>query len=62
MSGSFAMVTRNIVDQAQGILMQRFEMTAEQAFGLLTQASQDADIHLRDLAQRLLDTGDTPGR
>ena len=56
------MVTRHIVDQAQGILMQRFEMTAEQAFGLLTQASQDANIQLRDLAQRLIDAGDTPGR
>ena len=62
MSGSFAMVTRHIVDQAQGILMQRFEMTAEQAFGLLTQASQDANIQLRDLAQRLIDAGDTPGQ
>jgi AmiR/NasT family two-component response regulator len=56
------MVTRNIVDQAQGILMQRFEMTAEQAFGLLTQASQDANVQLRDLAQRLLDIEDTAGR
>jgi AmiR/NasT family two-component response regulator len=56
------MVTRNIVDQAQGILMERFQMTAEQAFALLARASQDADVQLRDLAQRLLDTGNTPGQ
>ncbi len=37
-------------------------MTAEQAFALLTRASQDANVQLRDLAQHLLDTGDTPGR
>ncbi len=61
-SGSFAMVTRHIVDQAQGILMKRFQMTAEQAFALLTRASQDANVQLRDLAQRLIDTGDTAGR
>jgi AmiR/NasT family two-component response regulator len=42
--------------------MERFQMTAEQAFALLTRASQDANVQLRDLAQHLLDTGDTPGR
>ena len=61
-SDSFAMVTRHILDQAQGILMQRFEMTAEQTFALLTRASQDANVQLRDLAQRLIDAGDTPGQ
>ncbi len=61
-SGSFALVTRHIVDQAQASLMERFQMTAEQAFALLTRASQDANVQLRDLAQHLLDTGDTPGR
>ena len=56
------MVTRNVVDQAQGILMERFQMSAEQAFALLARASKDANVQMRDLAQRLLDTGDTFGR
>ena len=60
--GRFTTVTRHIIDQAQGILMKRFQMIAEQAFALLTRASQDANVQLRDLAQHLLDTGDTPGR
>ncbi|MEX5721882.1 ANTAR domain-containing protein [Geodermatophilus maliterrae] len=61
-SGSFAMVTRHIVDQAQGILMERFQMTAEQASALLTRACQDANVELRDVAQRLINTGETVGR
>ncbi len=60
--GKFTTVTRYIVDQAQGILMKRFQMTAEQAFALLTRASQDANVQLRDLAQHLIDTGNTLGR
>ena len=57
-----AMASHNLIGQAQGILMERFHMTAEQAFALLAQTSQDANIKLRDLAQRLIDAGDTPGR
>ena len=52
----------NLIDQAQGILMERFNVTAEQAFTVLTRASQDTKNKLRDVAQRLIDTGETPGR
>ncbi len=57
-----AMLTRNIVGHAQSILMKRFEVTAEQAFAVLARASQDTNVKLRDVAQRLIDTGESPGR
>ncbi len=55
-------MTRDVISQAQGILKERFQMTPEQAFALLARASQDGNVQLRDLAQRLLDTGDITGR
>ncbi len=55
-------MTRNVVDQAQGILMERFQMSAEQALVLLARASKDANVQMRDLAQHLIDIGDTAGR
>ena len=40
--------------------MERFQLTAEQAFAILTRASRDANVTLHDRAQRLLDTGKPP--
>jgi AmiR/NasT family two-component response regulator len=57
-----AMATRNLIGQAQGILMERYKVTAEQAFAVLARASQESNVKLRDVAQRLIDTGETPGR
>ncbi|MBM7807754.1 transcriptional regulator with GAF, ATPase, and Fis domain [Geodermatophilus bullaregiensis] len=57
-----ATTSHHLISQAQGILMERFQMTAEQALTVLTRASQDANVELRDLAQHLIDMGDTPGR
>jgi AmiR/NasT family two-component response regulator len=55
-----AMATRNLIGQAQGILMERFKLTAEQAFAVLSRISQQSNVKLRDVAQRLIDTGETP--
>ncbi len=57
-----ALVSREIIGQAQGILMERERITSEQAFDLLRHASQDLNIKLRDVAQDLVDTGQVPGR
>ena len=57
-----AMATRNLIGQAQGILMERYKMTAEQAFAVLSRISQQSNVKLRDVAQRLIDTGETPAR
>lgn len=57
-----AMASHNLIGQAQGILLERFTVTAEQAFAVLSRASQDTNIKLRDVAQRLIDTVENPGR
>jgi GAF domain-containing protein len=57
-----AIATRTLIGQAQGILMERLKMTAEQAFAVLTRLSQDRNEKLRDVARRLVETGEIPGR
>ncbi|GAA4986842.1 GAF and ANTAR domain-containing protein [Kineococcus glutinatus] len=52
-----AMTSRNLIGQAQGILMERHKITAEQAFALLAKVSQDRNVKLRDLAEELIFSG-----
>lgn len=52
-----AMLTRELIGQAQGILMERERVTAHQAFALIRAASQHLNVKLRDVAQELVDTG-----
>jgi len=51
---------RSIIGQAQGILMERERITADQAFDVLRRASQHLNRKLRDVAQQLVDTGESP--
>ena len=55
-----ALVTRELIGQAQGILIERERITGDQAFGILRQASQHLNIKLREVAQNLVDTGERP--
>ena len=55
-----ALASRGTIGQAQGILMERERITAEQAFEVLRKASQDLNVKLRDVAQGLVDTGEDP--
>jgi hypothetical protein len=55
-----ALVTRELIGQAQGILMERERITAEQAFDILRGASQHLNVKLREVAQDLVDTGEKP--
>ena len=55
-----ALVTRELIGQAQGILIERERITADQAFHILRQASQHLNIKLREVAQDLVDTGQRP--
>ena len=52
-----ALSSRDIIGQAQGILMQREKITAEQAFELLRRSSQHLNRKLRNVAQDVVDTG-----
>ena len=53
-----AVATQQLIGQAQGILMERHRVTDQQAFTMLVQASQDTGTKLRDLAGRLVRSGD----
>lgn len=55
-----ALSTREMIGQAQGILMERERVTAEEAFDILRRASQHLNLKLREVAQSLVDTGEQP--
>ena len=56
-----ALVNRDVIGQAKGILMERFKITADQAFDVLAKVSQDANRKLHAVAEDLTRTG-TIGR
>jgi GAF domain-containing protein len=56
-----AMKTRAAIEQAKGILMERYKITEDRAFAVLTRASQTSNIKLRTIAQDLIDTGTLHG-
>jgi GAF domain-containing protein len=55
-----ALRTRELIGQAQGILMERERITSDQAFDVLRRASQHMNIKLREVAATLVETGETP--
>jgi GAF domain-containing protein len=55
-----AVDARKLVGQAMGILMERFDLSDDQAFALLRRYSQDTNTKLRDVAQELIDTRRLP--
>ena len=55
-----ALRTRELIGQAQGILIERERITAEQAFDVLRRASQHMNVKLREIAQTLVETGESP--
>lgn len=55
-----ALQTRELIGQAQGILMERERITADQAFALLRHSSQHLNVKLREVARTLVETGETP--
>ena len=55
-----ALASRELVGQAQGILMERGRLTADQAFAALQRASQERNVKLAEVARRLVETGDLP--
>ncbi|HUZ19807.1 MAG TPA: GAF and ANTAR domain-containing protein [Acidimicrobiales bacterium] len=55
-----ALASRELIGQAEGILIERERITADQAFGMLRRASQHLNVKLREVAQHIVDTGDVP--
>jgi GAF domain-containing protein len=54
---SRAIDTRDVIGQAKGILMERYSITGDQAFRVLTRISQNSHRKLRDVAGELATTG-----
>jgi GAF domain-containing protein len=55
-----AMMSRAIIEQAKGILMERHKIKEDEAFTILTHASQRTNTKLRDVADKLVQTGAAP--
>ncbi|HYH24051.1 MAG TPA: ANTAR domain-containing protein, partial [Blastococcus sp.] len=56
-----AMQSRAVIEQAKGILMERFKLTPDRAFDVLTRVSQEGNVKVRELARRVVETGENPG-
>ena len=56
-----AVDSRNLIGQAQGILMERYGLTPAKAFAVLRGYSQEQNIKMRVLAEELTSTGRLPG-
>jgi len=56
-----ALTTRTEIGQAEGILMERFDISADQAFSVLVRVSQDENRRVAHVAADLVRTRHTPG-
>ncbi len=56
-----AVDARNLIGQAQGMLMERYRLSPGKAFAVLRRYSQEKNIKLRVLAEELTHTGELPG-
>jgi GAF domain-containing protein len=52
-----ALVNRDVIGQAKGILMERFKITADEAFDVLAKVSQDTNRKVYAVAEDLTSTG-----
>ena len=55
-----AVESHRLVGQAMGILIERHRIVSEEAFHVLRRASQDHNVKLREVAQRVIETGAEP--
>ncbi|WIM88758.1 GAF and ANTAR domain-containing protein [Candidatus Mycobacterium wuenschmannii] len=51
-----ALLSRDIIGQAKGMLMERFQVDAVGAFDMLRKLSQQMNVRLHEVAQRVVDT------
>ena len=56
-----AVVNRDLIGQAKGILMERHRITADAAFTVLAEASQHKNLKLTEVAAHLVETGELIG-
>lgn len=53
-----ALDSRGVIDQAKGMLMERFKLTPDAAFQALTRVSMESNTKVRDVAERFVATGE----
>jgi transcriptional regulator with GAF, ATPase, and Fis domain len=51
-----ALASRDIIGQAKGVIMERFDLDAVEAFDLLARLSQQSNMKLFDIARTLIDS------
>jgi hypothetical protein len=51
-----ALASRDIIGQAKGVIMERFNLDAIEAFELLTRLSQQSNTKIADIAHVLIET------
>ncbi|MEU0494115.1 GAF and ANTAR domain-containing protein [Mycobacterium sp. NPDC006124] len=51
-----ALLSRDRIGQAKGMIMERFGVDAVRAFSMLRQLSQEGNVKLTDIAQRVIDS------
>lgn len=56
-----AIVSRQGIGEAMGVLMHRYKLPRHEAFELLKRGSQSRNVKLRDIAAEVVDTGEAPG-
>jgi GAF domain-containing protein len=56
-----ALGNRDAIGQAKGILMERYKIDADTAFGVLARTSQDQNIKLAAVAGQVAESGQLPG-
>ncbi|MGY1754715.1 ANTAR domain-containing protein [Blastococcus sp. SYSU D01042] len=56
-----ALESRAVIDQAKGVLVERYRLTPDQAFQLLARASMTSNRKVRDVADHLVHTGELLG-
>lgn len=56
-----AVTNRTVIGQAEGILMERFDISAEHAFSVLRRVSQQRNVKLSRVAEDLVRSRRTPG-
>lgn len=55
-----ALESRDTIGQAKGILMEKFSVDSERAFGLLRRLSQEGNVPLYEIARKLTEGDDRP--
>ena len=57
-----ALQSRAVIDQAKGILMERYKLSADRAFQMMATLSMETNVKVREIAERVVRTGEVDAR